>query len=116
MSCERCGACCRNAILEIQHLDVVREPRLLEHAKLLDADLGHESDWDKEYFLPTPCPFLVVCIGSIVHDTCSIYPTRPNMCVAFDPDDEGGEDEESGSSNKSKHEMYRSMDKARESK
>lgn len=77
--CQKCGACCRRLIIEITHLDVVREPRLLEVATLMDADLGHESDWDKEYHLPVPCGFLV-------DNQCSIYPTRPNVCVAFDPD------------------------------
>jgi len=44
-----------------------------------DGQFTFESDWEKEYFLPTPCAFLV-------DNKCSIYPTRPNVCVAFDPD------------------------------
>ncbi len=79
MSCKRCGACCRNSIIEIHHLDVVREPRLLEIATLMDADIPFESEWEKEYSLPSPCVFLV-------DNKCTIYPTRPNVCVAFDPD------------------------------
>ncbi len=92
MSCKRCGACCRRSIIEIHHLDIVREPRLLEVAELLDGNgrIQYASDWEKEYSLPMPCAFLV-------DNKCSIYPTRPNVCVTFDPD--GDE--------KDKCEMYR---------
>lgn len=83
--CKRCGSCCRNLIIEISQLDVVREPRLLKVAKLMNVDLEYESDWDKEYLLACgktmPCPFLK-------NNLCEIYPTRPNVCVAMEP---GGE-------------------------
>lgn len=81
MNCKRCGACCRKSIIEIHHLDVVREPRLLEVATLMNGGDEFESDWEKEYFLPTPCNFLV-------DGACSIYATRPNVCVMFGPDGE----------------------------
>ena len=81
MSCQKCGACCRHSILEIEHLDIVREPKLLAVAILLDGrgKIKYESDWEKQYALPSPCPMLT-------GNECSIYPTRPNICVAFDPD------------------------------
>jgi len=83
IQCKKCGKCCHTFIIEIGQLDVVREPRLLEHAKLLDGNgkIEHESDYEKEYLLAAgetmPCPFLV-------DNKCSIYPTRPNCCVAFE--------------------------------
>lgn len=101
--CVKCGACCRNSILEIEHLDVVREPKLLEHTILLNKGFVEwESDWEKQYALPSPCPFLI-------DNQCSIYPTRPNLCVGFDPD---CDHEDYGS--KDQHELYRKMDKRRQ--
>ena len=41
--------------------------------KCLDVD---HDPFDKEYALPTPCPFLR-------NNRCSIHPTRPNICVAY---------------------------------
>lgn len=78
--CDQCGACCRQTIIEIGHIDVVREPRLKEAAspcRLLPGD----GEWDREYILAAgaamPCRLLD-------GNTCSIYPTRPNCCVAFE--------------------------------
>jgi len=74
-------------IVEIEHLDIVREPRLLEAAKLLDGNgkIEFESEWEKQYLLACgnsrPCPFLK-------DNKCQIYPTRPNVCVLFEPDGE----------------------------
>jgi Fe-S-cluster containining protein len=85
-ACRRCGACCRSLIIEIDHIDVVREPRLLEHATLMDGGFQFENDWQKQYLLAAghsmPCPML----GA--DGLCTIYPTRPNCCVAFEA---GGE-------------------------
>jgi len=77
--CGNCGFCCKSLLIEITELDVVREPRLLEYAELLDGHgkIKYESNWDREYLLPSPCPFLI-------ENKCSIYPTRPNLCVSFD--------------------------------
>ena len=87
--CELCGHCCRDLIIEITEHDVLREPRLLAHAVLLDGDgeggrieyNGWDERLDRVYRLPSPCPFLV-------DNKCGIYPTRPNVCVGFEP---GGE-------------------------
>jgi len=71
MECIRCGRCCREAIIEVCELDLIREPRLKPH---IDP-FKHRSG---EYMLKTPCPFLE-------GDKCSIYPTRPSVCVGFEP-------------------------------
>ena len=85
--CKQCGGCCSQMIVEIEHLDIVREPRLLQAAELLDGHgkVKYESEWEKEYLLACgkakPCVFHK-------NKKCEIYPTRPNVCVAFEP---GGE-------------------------
>ena len=90
--CDQCGACCRQLIIEIQHLDVVREPRLLDHAKLCDGHgkITYEDDWEKIYMLACgethPCSFL----GA--DNRCAIYPTRPNCCVGMQAGDEQCQD------------------------
>jgi Fe-S-cluster containining protein len=90
-ACKKCGRCCRQLIVEIEHLDIVREPRLLQHAELLDGNgkIKYKTDWEKEYLLGdsiNPCPFLTL------NNECGIYPTRPNVCVYMVP---GGEQCES---------------------
>lgn len=77
--CDKCGACCTQLIVEISHIDVVREPRLREASKLMRQTPDWESDWDNEYLLACgyPCPML----GT--DKLCQIYPSRPNTCVAF---------------------------------
>lgn len=82
--CKDCGLCCKKMIVEIEHVDVVREPKLLQIDKLLDGNNGrvqYDSDWEKQYSL--------YCGGDgcklLTEDNrCSIYPTRPNCCVAFE--------------------------------
>lgn len=81
--CDSCGACCQGVlIIEISQLDVVREPRLLEHAELMDGNgaIEYESPWQKEYMLACAKP-----CGLLGQDKrCGIYPTRPNVCVSFE--------------------------------
>ncbi len=82
-ACDSCGACCSGMlIIEIDHLDVVREPKLLDHAKLLDGNgkITFDSDWEKQYGLSCskPCGLL----GS--DNRCTIYSSRPNVCVGFE--------------------------------
>lgn len=81
LECDHCGACCTTLIIEIGHLDVVREPRLLESATPCRQDPG-ESEWDREYVLATGAPG----DGCAFHKDgrCSVYPTRPNVCVRFE--------------------------------
>lgn len=44
--CDQCGACCRFPIIEIAELDLVREPRLIEHVEpfRIPLDLVLEDD------------------------------------------------------------------------
>lgn len=91
--CDKCGLCCKQLIIEIDHLDVVREPRLLEHARVHKTWDGqpHESDWDKTYALAPRSVDgkTVMGCGFLGPDNaCQIYPTRPNCCVAFEAGDE----------------------------
>lgn len=85
--CKKCAGCCSQMIVEITHLDIIREPRLEQYAELLDehGKIVFENDMEKEYLLACgqskPCAFLK-------DSKCEIYPTRPNTCVAFEP---GGE-------------------------
>jgi Fe-S-cluster containining protein len=80
--CADCGLCCKNLIIEIEHVDVVREPKLLPIVTLLDGNgrFEYDSDWEKEYSLTcgNTCKMLTE------DNRCSIYPTRPNCCVAFE--------------------------------
>lgn len=85
--CKQCGGCCSQMIVEIEHLDILREPKLLPYAELLDGHgrIKFEDDMEKQYLLACgeskPCAFLK-------DNKCKIYPTRPNICVAFES---GGE-------------------------
>lgn len=79
--CKDCGLCCKTMIIEIDHIDVVREPKLLPIVTLLDGGgrIKYDSDWEKQYNLACGgCPMLS---GD---NRCTIYPTRPNCCVAFE--------------------------------
>ena len=83
--CEGCGAlCCRKLIIEIDHLDIVREPRLLPVVILLDGNgtVEYDSDWEKKYSLACGDKH---CCKMLDGERCSIYPSRPNACVAFQP-------------------------------
>lgn len=86
--CENCGLCCRKLIIEIQHIDVVREPSLLPIVTLLDGNgaISFESEWEREYMLA--CGETVPCQMLDADSRCKIYPTRPNTCVGFEA---GGE-------------------------
>jgi len=78
--CADCGLCCRELIIEIQHLDVVREPRLLEVAPPFQWD--GEDIWERQYRLA--CGSSHPCLLLTADNRCSIYPTRPNACVGFE--------------------------------
>ena len=90
--CDQCGACCKSLLVETYELDVIREP------KLLSANIGTWTrDKTREQIMmrlqeedtcliiagpSKPCCFL----GQ--DNKCSIYPTRPNVCVAMEAGDE----------------------------
>jgi Fe-S-cluster containining protein len=86
--CDNCGACCKgHLIVEVEELDILREPRLIE------ADRHHQGKTVEQMLdaysngmaviiaISKPCPFLA-------EDKCSIYPTRPNCCVGLQAGDE----------------------------
>ena len=83
MECDHCGACCRTLILEIEHVDVVREPKLAPPtSQLLDGNgrIVFDSDWEKQYLLSRGglgCPLHI-------DNRCSVHATRPNACVMFE--------------------------------
>ena len=73
--CQRCGRCCTVGwVQDIFEIDLVREPRLRPHVMPVERLEEHEQP---RYFLQSPCPF-------VVKGGCSIYPTRPNICVAYE--------------------------------
>ena len=79
--CDSCGLCCKSLIIEADHFDVLREPRIAERGRLLD---GHgkipfvDAAWGLyPQFHRDRCPFLMA------DNRCEIYPSRPNVCVGF---------------------------------
>jgi Fe-S-cluster containining protein len=86
--CDKCAACCKALIIEISHLDVVREPKILPVVTLLDGNgkIQYDSDWEKQYSLAcgqaSPCGLL----GA--DNLCTIYLSRPNCCVGMQAGDD----------------------------
>lgn len=77
ITCLKCGECCRKLTIdEVYELDLEREPRLRPVVEPCNADIE-----EGRYFLPTPCIFLTA------DNRCRIYPTRPTVCVEFQPGD-----------------------------
>jgi len=75
--CKKCWRCCRELKLEIMELDLIREPKLREYAIQITIWWEEKNNpFDQAYILPNPCPFQI-------DNKCSIYWTRPNICVAF---------------------------------
>ena len=90
--CDQCGACCNGSlIVETDEIDLMREPRLIEAEPSLKGYSvpqvleKYENETGFAILLACssdrPCPFLV-------GKKCSIYPTRPNVCVAMQAGDE----------------------------
>lgn len=86
--CDQCGACCAgHLIVEADALDVLRQPQILQ----ADPNWAEQSvdevvdRFQNDIGLAVivacgtnrPCPFLDA------ESRCSIYPTRPNDCVAM---------------------------------
>jgi Fe-S-cluster containining protein len=88
--CDKCGACCKGSLLiEADDLDVLREPRLINadrhHAGKSVVQMVQEIQTEGKAILlacGSPCTFL----GA--DNACTIYPTRPNVCVAMQAGDE----------------------------
>lgn len=77
--CDCCGLCCQQLIVEADAIDVLREPQIAKQRPLgrRSASLEIlEACWIVA--MPgKPCPFLTT------KRRCSVYPTRPAICVAF---------------------------------
>ncbi len=92
--CDKCGACCKGTlIVEADDLDVLREPRLINGdpeccGKSVEQMVSEIQQHGKIVLLAcgSPCSFL----GT--DNVCSIYPTRPNACVAMQAGDEQCQD------------------------
>lgn len=84
--CDRCGACCRGTlIVEAYYLDAVREPRVLgADVTGRRTTIEELTDEDRCILLAAnhPCRFLSA------EGCCTIYPTRPNVCVGMQAGDE----------------------------
>jgi len=90
--CDHCGACCRGTlIVEAYELDVLREPLLLtaDYAKRYESmtteEIRRHLEQEDACLIiagSKPCKFL----GT--DSLCSIYSTRPNVCVAMQAGDE----------------------------
>lgn len=77
--CDNCGACCRSLIVEAQHYDAKREPRLVQ---LVGEEQAKSSFGFTLYdTVRKCCPFLTD------ENKCDIYPTRPVVCVLVEPGD-----------------------------
>ena len=78
-TCDNCGLCCEHLLVMPNAIDVLREPRIEIERPLGKVSLSVlEASW----LLAgpgRPCPFLTL------QKQCSIYPTRPNVCVTFMP-------------------------------
>ncbi len=86
--CQQCGNCCRQALIEVLEVDILREHQLIPQ---VDGKIGEDVLYLK---LKGACPFLHPTL-----ELCTIYQTRPTICVAhipgtdkrcpqYDPDDE----------------------------
>ncbi len=92
--CDKCGACCKGAlIVEADDLDVMREPRLI------DADAAHRGRTVEDVVrgVQEQGQAVLLACGSACQflaadNRCSIYPTRPNVCVAMQAGDEQCQD------------------------
>ncbi len=85
--CDCCGACCQGTlIVEADYLDVLREPALL------DADIGGRRLTIEELAEDDGrCILLAAgqaCQFLSADGRCTIYPTRPNVCVGMQAGDE----------------------------
>ncbi len=81
--CDKCGACCRQLIVEADELDVLREPRLIEAARHYAGrsvdEVVDELQSDVGKVLVIVCSSGCRFVGT--DNQCTIYPTRVQMFV-----------------------------------
>lgn len=81
--CDECGACCRTKLVDVYQEDLLREPSIGPvMMKLKEPGLDFEIGY-LNCLKEGACHFLDS------ENRCSIYPTRPAICVLFPA---GGED------------------------
>jgi hypothetical protein len=89
MKCLNCGCCCRLLIIEIGCHDLIREPRLAATSRAFRGTVGPcgfeaGGDDDGEAIHDASCHMLLTpCAMLDDENRCTIYPTRPNVCVGF---------------------------------
>jgi hypothetical protein len=82
--CDQCGACCKGTVIvEADFVDVRRELRLIQLQVGSYQVTPRELEEDDKVVLlacgtDLPCRFLDA------DNRCTIYPTRPFVCVAFE--------------------------------
>ncbi len=80
--CDGCGACCRTKLVDVYEVDFLREPKL--GSRMLPVKDGFDGEVGfLNCLAEAGCPFLDG------ENHCSIYSTRPSVCVMFPA---GGED------------------------
>jgi len=88
--CDRCGACCQGTlIVEAYYIDVLREPTVL------GADVCGRQPTMEKLADESRCIVLAAnraCRFLSTEGCCTIYPTRPNACVAMQAGDEQCQD------------------------
>ena len=82
--CDQCGLCCEKLIVEAEHYDALREPRIATECKPMNADLSlDERMWLLACGDAHPCPF--ASRDKEGKHLCDIYSSRPHTCVCFLP-------------------------------
>jgi Fe-S-cluster containining protein len=85
--CDHCGACCEELIVEVNELDVLREPRLT----LADPRTSDRNPEDVIEELRDEAKCLVIAGPykcRFRSEQCHIYNVRPNVCVAMQAGDD----------------------------
>jgi Fe-S-cluster containining protein len=80
-SCDYCGACCTKLLVEADALDALREPRLLEVPGPQPSLQQLLENEDMVIILAGQAPCTFLRSENETKHLCSIYPTRPNVCV-----------------------------------
>lgn len=79
--CDKCGACCRHLILEAHIGDAMREPKLVQVCGLADGHGSIPLEQADTIILNRNDNIACAFLGD--DNACTIYPTRPWMCVTM---------------------------------
>jgi Fe-S-cluster containining protein len=90
--CDKCGACCKQLIVEIDWIDLQREPRLRSVTKPFKIHPDERFVDDDGVPISDPDPYMAGamlacgtrCPMLTSDDLWSIYPTRPGSCVGME--------------------------------